>query len=247
MVPEKQIGEFVDKMRSAAGENLVSAILYGSAATKEFHPDFSNLNLLCVLRDTSFAALSAITPVVKWWVEKKHHPPLVLAANELSRSADVFSIEFLDMKLRHRVLFGEDLLSGLEIPMHLHRVQLEYELREKTILLRQQLLLNSGRPRELWELLLRSLPAFTTLFRHALIASGDAASQTVTLPKRDTVQTLAARVKFDPSPFLQLLDIREHHAEQKDFEIGDICGRYLHAVQQVATAVDTMLDSRKLG
>jgi hypothetical protein len=149
------------------------------------------------------------------------------------------------MKLRHRVLFGEDVLSGLEIPMHLHRVQLEYELREKTILLRQQILLNSARPRELWELLLRSLPAFTTLFRHALIASGDAASAAVSLSKRDTVQSLSARVKFDPSPFLQLLDIREHKAEQKDFEIADICGRYSHAVQQVATAVDTMLDSPK--
>jgi hypothetical protein len=111
--------------------------------------------------------------------------------------------------------------------------------------LRQQILLNSARPRELWELLLRSLPAFTTLFRHALIASGDAAPQTVTSPMRDTVEILAARVKFDPSPFLQLLDIREHKAEQKNFEIGDICGRYLLAVQQVATAVDTMLDSRK--
>jgi len=145
MVPEKQIGEFVDKMRKVAGENMVSVILYGSAAMGEFHPDFSNVNLLCILRDTSFAQLSTITPVVKWWVEKKHHSPLVLAADELYRSVDVFSIEFLDMKLRHRVLFGEDLLSGLEIPMHLHRVQLEYELREKTILLRQQLLLNSGR------------------------------------------------------------------------------------------------------
>jgi hypothetical protein len=245
MVPEQQISEFVSKMRSAGGENLVSVILYGSAATEEFHPDFSNVNLLCILRDTSFAALSIITSVVKWWVEKKHHAPLILAANELSRSADVFSIEFLDMKLRHRVLFGQDLLSGLEIPMHLHRVQLEYELREKTILLRQQILLNSARPRELWELLLRSLPAFTTLFRHALIASGEPAPTSVALSKRDTVQSLSARVKFDPSPFLQLLDIRERKAEQKNFEIGDICGRYLLAVQQVATAVDTMLDSRK--
>ncbi len=245
MVPEQQISDFVSKMRSATGENLASVILYGSAATGEFHPDFSNVNLLCILRETAFTALSTMTPVVKWWVEKKHHPPLVLAADEMRRSADVFSIEFLDMKLRHRVLFGEDMLNGLEIPMHLHRVQLEYELREKTILLRQQILLNSARPRELWELLLRSLPAFTTLFRHALIASGDAAPQTVTLAKRDTVKMLAARIKFDPSPFLQLLDIREHHAEQKDFEIGDICGRYLHAVQLVATAVDTMLDSPK--
>ena len=245
MVPEKQIGEFVEKMRSAAGENLVSAILYGSVATGEFHPDFSNVNLLCILRATSFATLSTITPVVKWWVEKKHHPPLIIAADEVGRSADVFSIEFLDMKLRHRVLFGEDLLSALEIPMHLHRVQLEYELREKTILLRQQILLNSARPRELWELLLRSVPAFTTLFRHVLVASGEAATTSVALSKRDTVQSLSARVKFDPSPFLQLLDIREHKAEQKDFEISDICGRYLLAVQQVTAAVDTMLDSPK--
>jgi hypothetical protein len=245
MVAEKQLKEFVDKMRSAAGENLRSVVLYGSAAAGEFHPDFSNVNLLCILRETSFATLSTIAPVVKWWVEKKHHPPLVLTGDELSRSTDVFSIEFLDMKQRHRVLFGEDLLSGLEIPMHLHRAQLEYELREKTILLRQELLLRSGHPRELWGLLLRSLSAFTTLFRHALIASGEAVTQSVSLPKRDAIQTLASRMKFDSSPFLYLLDIREHKAEQKDFEINDICGKYLLAVQQVTASVDTMLDSPK--
>ncbi len=54
MVPEKQINEFVDRLRQAAGENLQSVILYGSAAGGEFHPEFSNVNLLCILRDTSF-------------------------------------------------------------------------------------------------------------------------------------------------------------------------------------------------
>jgi hypothetical protein len=245
MVPEKQISEFVDKIRSAAGDNLRSVVLYGSAATGEFHSDFSNVNLLCILRDTSFAALTAIAPVVKWWVDKKHHPPLVLTDDELNRSTDVFSIELLDMQQRHRVLYGDDLLSGLKIPMDLHRAQLEYELREKTILLRQQLLLNSGRPRELWELLLRSLPAFTTLFRHALIALGDAAPASVPTTKRDAVQTLSSRVGFDASPFLQLLDIREHRVERKSRHVNDVCTRYLAAVQQVTAAVDTMLDSSK--
>ena len=58
MVAEKQINEFISRLRAASGENLLSVILYGSAADGEFHPDFSNVNLLCVLRESSFSALS---------------------------------------------------------------------------------------------------------------------------------------------------------------------------------------------
>ncbi len=238
MVPEKQINEFVSKMRSAAGDNLRSIVLYGSAATGDFHPDFSNVNLLCVFSQTSFATLSVIAPVVKWWTDKKHHPPLVLS-DELNRSTDVFSIELLDMQQRHRVLFGEDPLSGLQISMRFHRIQLEYELREKTILLRQQILELSGRERGLWELLLRSLPAFATLLRHTLIALEVVAP----LTKREAIQALSMKIQFDSSPFLQLLDIRERKAERKQFDVSDLCGRYLGAVQQITNAVDTMLDS----
>src|SRR5580698_4488497 len=152
MVPEKQINEFVTRLRQSSGENLLSVILYGSAADGEFHPDFSNVNLLCVLRETTFATLAAMAPAVEWWTRQKHHAPLVLTREELERSTDVFSIELLDMQQRHRVLFGDDFLSGLRIPMHLHRAQLEYELREKLILLRGRLLLSANSKKQLWEL-----------------------------------------------------------------------------------------------
>jgi len=239
MVPEKLINEFVSRMKQAAGDNLQSVVLYGSAASGEFHPDFSNVNLLCVLRQTSFPALEALAPVVKWWTSQKHHPPLLLTREELERSADVFSIELLDMKRRHRVLSGDDVLSALAIPMHFHRAQLEYELREKMILLRQSLLLAGSNKKRLWDLLLSSFSTFITLFRHALIAMGDPVPNS----KRETVQKLAARTAFDPSAFLQLLDIREHTADRKQFEAAEVFSRYLTAIQQVITTVDTMLDS----
>ena len=57
MVAEKQLDEFVSRMQKAAGENLQSVILYGSAAAGDYQPEFSNLNLLCILRETSFAKL----------------------------------------------------------------------------------------------------------------------------------------------------------------------------------------------
>ncbi len=239
MVAEKQINEFISRLRAASGENLLSVILYGSAADGEFHPEFSNVNLLCVLRETTFATLAAMAPAVEWWTRQKHHAPLVLTREEMERSTDVFSIEFLDMKQRHRVLFGEDVLSGLQIPMHLHRAQLEYELREKLILLRERLLLATGDKKQLWDLMLGSLSTFTTLFRHGLIALGEMPPNA----KRDVVQALAVRTPFDATAFLQLLDIREHKAETKQFDVTDTFARYLATVQQVTAAVDKMLDS----
>jgi hypothetical protein len=239
MVPEKQINEFISRLRAACGENLQSVILYGSAADGEFHPAFSNVNLLCILRETPFAALSAMAPAVAWWTRQKHHAPLVLTREELERSTDVFSIELLDMQQRHRLLFGGDVLSGLHIPMQLHRAQLEYELREKLILLRGRLLLSANSKKQLWQLMLSSLSTFATLFRHALIALGATPPKT----KRDVLQALATRIPFDASAFLQLLDIRERKAETKQFDVTDVFTRYLAAVQQITAAVDKMLDS----
>lgn len=238
MVAEKQINEFIQRLRDAVGPNLYSVVLYGSAADGEFHADFSNVNLLCVLRESTFATLTAIAPAVEWWVRQKHRAPLVLTLEELQRSTDVFSIELLDMKERHRVLHGDDPLSGLTIPMHLHRAQLEYELREKTILLRDRLLQVARNEKHLWELLLGSLSTFLTLFRHALIALGDTPPKS----KREAAQALAARIHFDVSAFLQLLDIREHKAQPSQFEVRDVFSRYLAGAQQVTAAVDKMLD-----
>lgn len=241
MVAEKQIDEFVSRMKQAAGQNLQSIVLYGSAATGEFQADFSNLNLLCILRETSFSKLSAISPVVEWWHRQKNPAPLIMTQEELEHSTDVFSIEFLDMQHHHRVLFGDEVLGPLQIPMHQHRAQLEYELREKLILLRQRLLEAGDNDRALWQLLLGSVSTFGTLFRHALLALGDAAPHS----KREAIQLLAARIPFEPSAFLQLLDIRDHKADRKQFDAKDVFTRYLAAVQHVTSAVDTMLDKVK--
>ena len=122
--------------------------------------------------------------------------------------------------------------------MHLHRAQLEYELREKLILLRQQMLLAAGDKRRTWDLLLRSLPAFSTLFRHALIAQG----QPMPATKREALKALAGNLGWDASPFERVLDIREHRADPRQFEVKEVAARYLAAVEQVAAAVDRMLD-----
>ena len=243
MAHEKLISEFIERIRAAAGSNLVSVILYGSGAEGEFHPEYSDLNLLCVLRDASYASLSKIAEVVVWWRGKKHRPPLVLTQADLRTSADVFSIEFVDMKQRHRVLYGEDVLNGLDVLMTLHRSQLEYELREKLFLLRQHLVVAGSDEKQLWEVMLNSLSSFTTLFRHVLLEMGEPGRK----HSREAVADLAHRMNFDPSPFVQIMDVRAKTADRKQLRTAEIAGKYLQAIEQVTVAVDTMQSSGREG
>jgi hypothetical protein len=239
MVPEKKMGEFVRRLREAGGANLESIILFGSAVAGDFHPEFSNVNLFCVLRDCSFSALEAFAPVVRWWDSQKQPPPLFMTQDEIVRSVDVFTIELVDMQQHHRVLFGEDFLQGLAIPAGLHRMQVEYELREKLALLRQHLLLASGNDSRMWDLLTRSVSSFTTLFRHALMVLGYPAP----VGKREAVEALAQHIGFDVSGFLHVLDVRERKTQRRKPDLADVFSRYLRALEQVTAAVDRMLDS----
>jgi hypothetical protein len=241
MTEEKVIGEFIERLRAAVAANLVSVILYGSAAEGEFHPEYSDLNLLCVLRDASFPALARMVDVVQWWRGKKHRPPLVLTQQELTASADVFSIEFVDMKQRYRVLFGEDVLRDLNVPMQMHRAQLEYELREKMFLLRQHILLAGNDEKQLWEVMLNSLSSFTTLFRHVLLELGEQSRK----HSREAVEELASRLNFDASPFVQLIDVRAKRVDRKQLRATDVVQRYLGSIEKVANAVDTMQSSEE--
>lgn len=240
MVPENKIQEFVNRARESSGPNLEAIILFGSAVSGDFHPGLSDLNLFCVVRDTSFAALQKLAPVVAWWNGQKQPPPLCMTRRELERSTDVFTIELLDMIQSHRVLFGEDVIESLQISMNLHRVQVEYELREKLVLLRQHLLLADGKDSRLWDVILHSAASFATLFRHALIAlAGSAPSH-----RKDAVDALAKHVGFDASPIRQALEVHEGSLNLKTLDVRDLCTRYVAAVEKVTAAVDEALDSQ---
>jgi predicted nucleotidyltransferase len=243
MIPEKVITQFVSRARQAAESNLDSIILYGSAASGSFDAEFSNINLLCVLKDAGLSSLQRLAPAMEWWNRQRQVAPLLMTSEELARSVDVFSIELLDMKKHYRILFGRDPLQALDIRMDLHRVQVEYELREKLLLLRQSLLLADGNKAKTWDRLLGSVASFATLFRHSLLALGEIPPE----GRREFVTRLAERLGFNSAPFLQVLDVREHRLSRKQINVEQLCGEYLAAVEHVTAAVDKLLDSSASG
>jgi hypothetical protein len=231
---EEKLQSLVSRLRNAGGNNLTSVILYGSAAAGNFREGFSDLNVLCIVRDSSFSALQAFVSALKWWSKQKQPQPLVMTRAELERSMDVFTIELLEIQWHHRVLFGDDVVQGLQIPMHFHRMQVEYELREKLVLFRQNALLVE-REQQMRELLLRSFSSFLTLFRHALIAFGES----VPVDNQQTVERLSRRVGFDPASIMDVMAMREG---RKTGNIKETFAAYLSSIEKVATGVDRILN-----
>ena len=168
MEAEKQITDFVNCLKQAGGANLECVALFGSAATGDFHADYSDINILCVVNEVSAPVLEKLAPVINAWTKKKYPAPLIFSHTELKQSTDVFAIEMLDIRQRHRVLYGEDIFTGMNIPMDRHRVQLEHELRTKLLTLRQSYVQAVGDDKRIRRLMLDSVSNFSTLFRHTL-------------------------------------------------------------------------------
>src|SRR5215469_9616838 len=203
--PDDKLQQLVSRLEYACGEHLASVVLYGSAARDEYHEPYSDLNLLVVMRQMKPGLYPALAGVLKWWShEQKLRPPTIMTLQELRESSDVFAIEMLDIKGSHKTLHGDDVLSEIEVPMNLHRVEVEHELRTTLLRLRNHLLLTSDGDDELKAVMAKSVTSVLVLFRHALIALGEKPPH----GKAQVLEHSAAVFGFDGKPLQKVLELR---------------------------------------
>ncbi len=238
---DTKLDEFVQRLKAAAADNLKAVFLYGSAATEEFHAKHSDLNILCLVDQADAAHLEALHGAVEWWIRREQRPPLVFTLEELQRSADIFTIELLDMKSRHRVLYGENVLAEISVPLHYHSIQVERELRTDWLRLRQAILAAPRKSKVHLQLMVSSFSAFAALFRHALIALGEAPAET----KREAIERIAQFAAADPAGFQTILSLREGKLKERDIDTEKTLNQYFAFVEAVTDKFDRQLEAKK--
>ncbi len=234
----QQFTAFIDDLKSTHGTNLVSVILYGSAAAGDFVPHHSNYNILIALDKIGPQDLRNAHACVREWVRMGNPLPVYFTVSELKEAADVFPIEFSQMEAARKVLYGADVLANLEFSDVNLRHQTEYELRSKLIQLRRHYIPASMSVDGLKNLMAESLASFAAVFRAVLIIHGLEPPVT----KREIVSLTAQHLGIDVTPFEKILNIRENNftITLDETTANALFGEYMGQIEHVIDAVDSI-------
>ena len=240
MTKEELLQQFVTLARNSVGDNLESVVLFGSTVRGDAQAPYSDLNLMCVVRSSARAELEKMAALVNWWSHGQgQRSPLIFTADELRRSADVFAIELLDMQRAHRVLYGADIIADIPVPMNLHRVQVEHELRTLIQKLRQHYLHGPSEESSLRTVLAKSLSSVVTLLRHTLIAlDHDAPTD-----RHDLLNQVHKLLGVNVHALQAVLELRSEANPRGN--IGSLYGNYLEVLEHICDQLDRVLPKKE--
>src|SRR5918998_83411 len=235
-VAQEAFNHLIGDLRATHGANLVSVVLYGSAAAGDFVELHSDYNLLIALDRIMPEDLRQAQAPMREWRRLGHPLPVYFTFAELRDAADVFPIEFHQMERARVVLYGRDPFETLRISDANLRHQTEYELRSKLIQLRRLYIPASVSARRLQDLMTESLTSFAALFSAVLILHGEVPPVT----RRERVRAAVRLLGLDAETFERALALRGEAGgdELDEAEANELFASYMEQIERVIEAVD---------
>jgi len=231
---EKDLETLARGLASALGPDLVSLLLYGSAARGSRIEGRSDVNLLLVVRDASPAVLRRASPALAQWSRAGRYPPLIHSEAEWQAAADVFPVEMDDIRDAHRVLAGSDPTGWIATKPADVRREMERETRGVLTRLRAAWAALGGSGRELESVLTASAGTVLVLLRAAIRLSGRRAPDGPGV----VVSEAAALCGFDAAAFDWVLAARQGQPPRRLEPFDDEATKYLEAVEKLASWVN---------
>ena len=168
----EKIKPFFQEILGKYHENIHSIYVTGTAITDDFDINRSDVNSIFVLNDMDHKFLKLIAPLGKKYSKQKVAAPLIMTPEYIRTSLDVFPIEFLNFKLIHTAVYGDNILEDIEIGRLNLRLQCERELKTKLILLRQGYVSSLGDTKLLTENIVNSITGYIPMFRGIIMLLG---------------------------------------------------------------------------
>lgn len=226
--------DFVPKLEEAFGKDLLSVILYGSAAKGTFQAGVSDVNLLILTGSTHPEQIVELGKKASRDLKKLRLSLHFLTETEFLNSSDVFPMEYYDIQEHHEVLFGKDPAEDLSLTSNNLRHQVEERLRGSVNALRQALLASQGKTKLISELLVDWFGSQTALFRGAL--------RLIDYPQipednRGLFRAVAEAFEIDAGAMEKLIDLREG---RKTEDSAAVAVSVLNFLTNLVKKIDTM-------
>jgi hypothetical protein len=228
--PNEIVTDLINDYKRAVGDGLLAVIMYGSAVTHEYKPGQSDINIIVVLKDNSLALLKNLTPIATQWKKRNVAIPFFMTRDFIAQAVDSYPIEFLDIQLNHRILFGEDYFSHLSIERENLRLQCERELRGVAVHLRKEFVSSGGKEAFLNNLARASMQKLLPVFKALLRCF----NRSVPKFRGDVVMATEDVCNLKASSLTELLNL--NNKTKKNYD--QLFENYLNSIDKIIHLVD---------
>lgn len=230
----KKISPMIGKLLEEHAANIHSFHVVGSAVIEDYNEKLSEINSVVVLHNMDLRFISFLAPLGKKYGKNGIAAPLVMTPEYITNSLDAFPVEFLDFKLIHRTVYGDDLLQGLQIALPNLRLQCEREIKTKLIHIRQGYVSSLGKKDQLSMVLVRSITGSMALFR-AIITLLD---KEPPVQRMDVIKMLGETTKIETTIFEKLLLLKGNFIKPSEQELHALFEHYYHALEATGKIID---------
>lgn len=150
----KQLNNFIDNLKQTFGKRLISVFVYGSKAHLDDDELESDINLMIITDSLTGEDLNNVSKASLEWMGKgllkKTNPePVFMGEDEWYNSADVYAMEYSDIKENHRILYGENLICNINVKKEDLRLQCEAQTKNLLMRFRSHYLLYANSSKQM--------------------------------------------------------------------------------------------------
>jgi hypothetical protein len=231
---QEKISPFFHEILQNSAPNIHSIHLVGRVLTGDYPEQAPEIDSVIVLKKMDLAFLDVLTPLGQKYRQQGIAAPLIMDPAYLRSSVDVFPLEFLNFKLLHRTIYGEDLLAGLAINKEELRYQCEREIKGKLIWLHRIYLSALGDRKVLAADIVRHFGGYLPLFRGILYLMGQDPPPAL----KAALDLLFQRTGAETEVYEEIYAIKQNLAKPSKEELTAIFERFYRATEKLAEVVD---------
>jgi predicted nucleotidyltransferase len=142
------LDDFLLAGRESFGKDLLSVVLYGSAAEGKLRAT-SDVNLVLVLSSFEQSKADPLRAPLRLAQAAIQLHPMFLLKEEIPAAANSFASKFADIVRRRVILYGDDPFSALNIPREIRLLELKQSLLNQILRLRASYVSRSLREEQL--------------------------------------------------------------------------------------------------
>jgi predicted nucleotidyltransferase len=111
---QKTLTDFIKTAKESFGSNLLSVVLFGSAAEGRLRPT-SDVNLILVTKEFDIPQVDRLREVLRVAYAAIRLNVMFILESEISVASEAFAVKFTDILNRNRILFGSDPFKNMEV------------------------------------------------------------------------------------------------------------------------------------